>query len=61
MSITHHLQPAFAALGYKEGDLPESERAANEVLSLPIYAELLPEQQRLLVEETAGFYNRHGG
>lgn len=39
-----HLQPLYAALGYKRGDLPEAERASSEVLSLPMYAELRPEQ-----------------
>jgi len=39
-----HLQPIYAALGYKAGDLPETEKAAQEVLSLPIYPELTDEQ-----------------
>lgn len=38
--IPLHLQPAYRELEYREGSLPESERAAREVLSLPIYPEL---------------------
>jgi dTDP-4-amino-4,6-dideoxygalactose transaminase len=39
-----HLQPVFASLGYHEGDLPQAEKAAKEVLSLPVYAELTSQQ-----------------
>ncbi len=38
--IPVHLQPGYRHLGYKEGDLPETERACKEVLSLPMYPEL---------------------
>lgn len=50
-----HLQNAFAYLGYKPGDFPESEAASLEVVSLPIYPELREEQQRAVVAAIADF------
>jgi len=44
-----HLQPVYAALGYRSGDLPISEQVAQEVLSLPMFPELSPLQQGQVV------------
>jgi dTDP-4-amino-4,6-dideoxygalactose transaminase len=51
-----HLQPCFAYLGYKAGSCPESERAAAEVLSLPIYPELTQSQLDEVIEHVRAFY-----
>ncbi len=51
-----HLQPCFATLGYRPGDLPETERAAAEVLALPMYPELTDAQQERVVAAIASFY-----
>jgi dTDP-4-amino-4,6-dideoxygalactose transaminase len=48
--IPVHLQPAHADLGHMAGDFPYSEAAAAEVLSLPMYPELTPVQQRQVAE-----------
>jgi dTDP-4-amino-4,6-dideoxygalactose transaminase len=42
--LSLHLQEVFKSLGYKQGDFPESERAQEKVLSLPMYPELSKEQ-----------------
>jgi len=51
-----HMQPCFAYLGYREGSCPESERASNEVLSLPIYPELTRGQLDEVVDAVRAFY-----
>jgi dTDP-4-amino-4,6-dideoxygalactose transaminase len=53
-----HLQPCFAYLGYRPGDLPESERAAKEVLALPIFPELREDEQQRVVATIAQFYSK---
>ena len=52
-----HLQECFQYLGYTEGSLPEAERAACEVLALPMYAEITEEEQRLVVQAIVDFYS----
>jgi len=51
-----HLQECFASLGYKAGDMPESERASEEALAIPIYPELSEEEQAYVVDRIASFY-----
>lgn len=45
-----HLQPAYENLGYEKGSLPNTEKVANEVLSLPMYPELTEEQVEFVCE-----------
>jgi dTDP-4-amino-4,6-dideoxygalactose transaminase len=51
-----HLQPALADVSPGAGTLPEAERAAAEVLALPIYPELARAQVDTVVEAIAAFY-----
>ena len=50
-----HLQAPYRAMGYKEGDFPVTERAALEVLSLPMFPGLTIEQQNRVAQEIARF------
>jgi dTDP-4-amino-4,6-dideoxygalactose transaminase len=50
-----HLQPLYAPLRHKPGDFPHAEHAANEVISLPMYPELRPEQIARVADAVAEF------
>ena len=54
-----HLQDCFRALGHKEGDFPEAERAARETLALPVYPELTPAMQEAVVARIASYFETH--
>jgi len=54
--VSLHMQECFAFLGYTAGDLPESERASRETLALPVYPELMPEQQEYVADKMAEFF-----
>lgn len=54
--LSLHEQKCFAYLGYKRGDFPVSEKLAAQVLALPMFPELTPDEQVKVVEEIAKFY-----
>lgn len=53
-----HLQECYKDLGYLKGDFPEAEKAAQSVLSLPIYPELTHSQQETVVDTINSFYKK---
>lgn len=58
--ISCHLQPAYSSLKYRPGSLPVAERAAREILSLPMYPELSREKIDYVAEKISEFSKGHG-
>jgi len=52
-----HEQACFKSLGYQLGSLPETELAARETLALPIFPELMPHEQQIVVDCIAQFFD----
>ena len=59
--VPMHIQECFAFLGHAEGAFPESERAANETLALPVHPELTEAQARFVVESIGRFVGEYTG
>jgi dTDP-4-amino-4,6-dideoxygalactose transaminase len=55
-----HLQECYSFLKYRRGDLPNSEKASEDVLALPVYPELTEDQQKVVVDGIKAFYGRTG-
>ncbi|MFY9951065.1 MAG: DegT/DnrJ/EryC1/StrS family aminotransferase, partial [Candidatus Sulfotelmatobacter sp.] len=53
--IPLHLQKAYAGMNYSKGDFPVTEKAAAEIISLPMFPQLTAEQQSRVVEEILAF------
>jgi len=58
--IPIHLQRAYASMGWKAGDFPVAEQAANEILSLPLFPTMVDEQVDYVVDAIAGFFLEAG-
>jgi dTDP-4-amino-4,6-dideoxygalactose transaminase len=56
--VPFHLQPCFADLGYRRGDFPHAERAAEDSLAIPVYSELTAAQQETVVSAIGRFVQR---
>lgn len=56
--VALHMQACFKDLGYQRGNFPESERAAEEALAIPVYPELGAAAQDYVVETITSFYRQ---
>jgi len=55
--LSLHLQPCFSFLGYGEGECPVAEKLTSEVLALPMFPEILPEEQERVADAMKDFYD----
>jgi dTDP-4-amino-4,6-dideoxygalactose transaminase len=53
--VPMHLQECFSYLGYREGDFPEAEKAAKEVMAIPVYPELTDQMKDVVVDTILSF------
>ncbi len=56
--VPMHLQECFSSLGYKQGNFPNAEKAAKEIMAIPIYPELTTEMQDCVVDTILSFIER---
>jgi len=56
--ISLHQQECYKPLGYKSGDMPESENAAKEVFSIPVSPEMTPDEKAYVADTIAGFFRK---
>jgi len=56
--VPMHLQECFSYLGYREGDFPETEKAAKEVMAIPVYPELTDEMKDVVVDTILSFLSK---
>jgi dTDP-4-amino-4,6-dideoxygalactose transaminase len=54
--IPLHLQECYKSLKYRKGDMPESERAVEQVFSIPVYPELTGEQKAYVADAIRSFF-----
>lgn len=57
--VSMHEQECFKSLGHKRGDFPQSEKAADQTLALPIYSELTSEQIQYVADSIKEFYSKN--
>ena len=58
--VALHMQECFSYLGYKRGDLPNAEKAADETLAIPIFPELTQKQKQYVIDQIGHFYENVG-